>query len=105
MPSPPFPDPGSPILRLIVARAAEGSDPARQPWNRRSCTQPCTAGMKVTHVQGEGACPGCSYRGDLRKQTSKGWVDPRVPIRPAPNPFCAGSVSPRDQEMAEDASV
>jgi hypothetical protein len=28
------------------------------------------------HIQGEDACPGCDFRGRLRKQTHKGWIDP-----------------------------
>lgn len=28
------------------------------------------------HIQGEDACPGCDYRGELPKQATRGWLNP-----------------------------
>jgi hypothetical protein len=30
------------------------------------------------HIQGEDACPGCDYRGELPKQATRGWLNPDV---------------------------
>jgi hypothetical protein len=48
MPSPPFPDPNSAVLKLIVENAINAMNSGRQPPKRRSCMRPCTAGTKDT---------------------------------------------------------
>jgi len=74
MPSPPFPDPGSAVLQLIVTRAIEAqSDKATA---EQAILHAAVHGWYEGHIQGEDACPGCDFRGELRKQTRKGWVDP-----------------------------
>jgi hypothetical protein len=64
MPHPPFPDPDSALLRVIVANAVE------------AILHAAVHGWYEGHIEGEDACPGCDYRGDMGKQSTRGWVDP-----------------------------
>jgi hypothetical protein len=76
MPHPPFPDPGSAMLDLVVRNAIEA-------WRSGEATveqailHAAVHGWYEGHIEGEDACPGCDFRGEVRKQRTKGWVDPR----------------------------
>ena len=75
MPSPPFPDPGSPVLQLIVTRAIEAMR-SGEATAEEAILHAAVHGWYEGHIQGEDACPGCDYRGRLRKQARNGWIDP-----------------------------
>jgi hypothetical protein len=74
--SPPFPDPDSEILKLVVNNSIriyrEGELTAEE-----AILHAAVHGWYEGHIQGEDSCPGCDYRGKLPKQKWKGWVDPR----------------------------
>jgi hypothetical protein len=75
MPSPPFPDPDSPVLQLIVRRAIEAMTTG-EATAEEAILHAAVHGWYEGHIQGEDSCPGCDFRGRLRKQTHKGWIDP-----------------------------
>jgi hypothetical protein len=75
MPSPPFPDPNSPVLRLIVTSAVEALR-SGQATAEQAVLHAAVHGWYEGHIQGEDACPGCDYRGGLPKQTTRGWLSP-----------------------------
>ena len=75
MPSPPFPDPGSPVLKVIVTAAVEAVR-SGEATAEQAILNAAVHGWYEGHIQGEDACPGCSYRGGLRTQASKAWFDP-----------------------------
>ena len=75
MPSPPFPDPDSPVLQLIVRSAIEAMTTG-EATAEEAILHAAVHGWYEGHIQGEDACPGCDFRGRLRKQTRKGWIDP-----------------------------
>jgi hypothetical protein len=75
MPSPPFPDPDSPVLKLIVTRAIEAMRTG-EATAEQAILHAAVHGWYEGHIQGEDACPGCDFRGNLPKQTQRGWVDP-----------------------------
>jgi hypothetical protein len=61
MPSPPFPDPDSACLALVIARAVEILDRGDA---RAAILSAAVHGWYEGHVHGEDACPGCTFRGD-----------------------------------------
>ena len=75
MPSPPFSDPGSAVLQLIVTGAIEAMQ-ADEVTAEEAILHAAVHGWYEGHIQGEDACPGCEFRGKLRKQARKGWTDP-----------------------------
>lgn len=75
MPSPPFPDPGSPVLKVIVTAAVEAVR-SGEATTEQAILHAAVHGWYEGHIHGEDTCPGCSYRGGLRKQASKAWFDP-----------------------------
>jgi hypothetical protein len=46
------------------------------------------------HIQGEDACPGCDFRGELRKQTHKGWWTPAATNQASPSTAPSRQVTP-----------
>jgi hypothetical protein len=62
MPSPPFPEPDSALLRLVVEGAIReyqsGAVTAEQ-----AILHAAVHGWYEGHINGEDVCPGCSYRG------------------------------------------
>ncbi|WP_207908549.1 hypothetical protein [Pseudonocardia endophytica] len=77
MPSPPFPDPDSEILRLIITNAVNAME-SGETDARGAILHAAVHGWYEGHIQGEDACPGCDFRGELRKQQDRGWVDPEM---------------------------
>lgn len=75
MPAPPFPDPDSPVLQLIVTNAVNAMR-SGEATAEQAILHAAVHGWYEGHIQGEDACPGCGYRGNLRKQEHKGWTDP-----------------------------
>ena len=75
MPHPPFPDPDSALLRLIVANAMEAMRKG-EATAEQAILHAAVHGWYEGHIEGEDACPGCDYRGGIRKQTTRGWVNP-----------------------------
>ncbi len=75
MPHPPFPDPDSAVLRLIVRNAIDSMQ-TEGLTVEHAILHAAVHGWYEGHIEGEDACPGCDYRGKIHKQTSKGWVDP-----------------------------
>jgi hypothetical protein len=75
MPSPPFPDPGSPVLRLIVTSAVEALR-SGQATAEQAVLHAALHGWYEGHIQGEDACPGCDFGGELPKQATHGWLNP-----------------------------
>jgi hypothetical protein len=76
MPSPPFPDPDSSVLRLIIHNAIEAVQ-SGEATVETAIQHAAVHGWYEGHIQGEDACPGCDFRGQLPRQTTKGWVDPQ----------------------------
>lgn len=74
MPSPPFPDPDSPVLPVIVTGAIEAMTTAEA--TAEAISHSTVHGWYEGHIQVEDAWPGCDFRGRLHKRTHKGWVDP-----------------------------
>jgi len=66
MPSPPFPDPGSPVLQLIVTGAIEAMTTG-EATAEEAILHAAVHGWYEGHIQGEDACPGCDFRGQVRK--------------------------------------
>jgi len=75
MPSPPFPDPDSPVLRLIITNSIEALR-SGETSAEGAILHAAVHGWYEGHIQGEDACPGCDFRGNIQKQTTKGWVNP-----------------------------
>jgi hypothetical protein len=75
MPSPSFPDPDSPVLRLIVTSAVEALR-SGQATAEQAVLHAAVHGWHEGHIQGEDACPGCGYRGEQPRQATRGWLDP-----------------------------
>lgn len=71
MPSPPVPDPDSLGFHLIVARAIEALRMG-EATVEQAILSAAVRGLYEGRIQGEGACPGCDYSGQLRKQTHMG---------------------------------
>jgi hypothetical protein len=72
MSSLPFPDPDSPVLQLIVTRAIEAMTTG-EATAEQAILHAAVHGWYEGHIQGE---DGCDFRGNLPKQTHKGWADP-----------------------------
>jgi hypothetical protein len=75
LPHPPFPDPDSAVLHLIVRNAVDAMRTAGV-TAEQAILHAAVHGWYEGHLEGEDACPGCDCRGRLPKQRSKGWVDP-----------------------------
>ncbi len=75
MPSPPFPDPGSPVLKVIVTAAVEAIK-SGEATAEQAILHAAVHGWYEGHIQGEDTCTGLCYRGRLRKQADKAWFDP-----------------------------
>jgi hypothetical protein len=62
MPSPPFPDPESALLRIVIENSIReyqtGAATAEQ-----AILHAAVHGWYEGHINGEDVCPGCSYRG------------------------------------------
>lgn len=74
-PSPPFPDPDNEILRIIIERAVRAYED-RQVDASGAIIHAAVHAWYEGHIQGEDACSGCEYRGQLPKQTLRGWLPP-----------------------------
>jgi hypothetical protein len=62
MPSPPFPDPLSPLLQLVVddtLKALQAGDITPE----QAVLHAAVHGWYEGHIEGEDACGGCDYRG------------------------------------------
>jgi hypothetical protein len=70
-PSPPFPAPDSPVLRMIIEGAFTAYESGEADV-RVAVTHAAVHAWYEGHVQGEDVCPGCDFRGDLPKQHWKG---------------------------------
>jgi hypothetical protein len=75
IPSPPFPDPGSPVLKLIVTAAVDAVR-SGEATAEQAILHAAVHGWCEGHIQGKDTCPGCDYRGGLPKQADRGWFDP-----------------------------
>lgn len=75
MPHPPFPDPDSALLRIIVGNALEAIRTGEASVEQ-AVLHAAVHGWYEGHIEGEDVCPGCDFRGKMRKQASRGWVDP-----------------------------
>ncbi|MHB2023830.1 MAG: hypothetical protein ACYCO3_10945 [Mycobacteriales bacterium] len=75
MPSPPYPSPSSAVLRIIVGNAI-ASVQSGEATVEEAILHAAVHGWYEGHIEGEDACPGCEFRGKVRKQRSKGWLDP-----------------------------
>ena len=62
MPSPPFPDPHSELLRLVIKNSIE-SYRSGEATAEQAIMHAAVHGWYEGHINGEDACPGCSYRG------------------------------------------
>ena len=77
MPSPPFPATDSPVLWMIVQNAMSSYETGETDV-RGAIIHAAVHGWYEGHAQGEDACPGCDFRGDLPKQKWKRDVDNRA---------------------------
>jgi hypothetical protein len=68
MPSPTFPDPDSATLRLVVRNSIDAYRSGEVDVEG-AILHAAVHGWYEGHIQGEDACPGCDYRGDLPKQS------------------------------------
>lgn len=75
MPAPPFPSPESAVLGVIVQNAINGVQDGSISVEE-AILHAAVHGWYEGHIEGEDACPGCDYRGEVRKQRTRGWVDP-----------------------------
>lgn len=75
LPSPPFPARDSPILAMIVQNAMTALE-SGEATVEQAIVHAAVHAWYEGHVQGEDACPGCDYRGNLPKQRSKRWINP-----------------------------
>jgi hypothetical protein len=75
MPHPPFPDPESAVLRVIVTNAVEAMR-AGEASAEQAILHAAVHGWYEGHIEGEDACAGCDYRGGIPKQAGRGWIDP-----------------------------
>jgi len=71
MPSPPFPAPDSPVLWMIIENSLRAYN-AGEVDVRGAIVHAAVHGWYEGHAQGEDACPGCDFRGELPKQHWKG---------------------------------
>jgi hypothetical protein len=76
-PSPPFPDPDNEILRIIMERVMAAYE-AGQVDVSGAVLDAAVHAWYEGHIQGEDACPGCNYRGQLPKQSLRGWLPQRT---------------------------
>lgn len=72
-PSPPFPDPDNEILQFIISCALTAHEEG-QVDIAGAVTHAAVHAWYEGHIQGEDACPGCKYRGELPKQQLRGWL-------------------------------
>jgi hypothetical protein len=77
MPHPPFPDPSSATLALVIRNAVDALN-SGEATAEEAILHAAVHAWYEGHIEGEDACPGCDYRGQMKKQTSKGWVDPQA---------------------------
>ncbi len=75
MPSPPFPSPASAVLEVIVRNAIEAVRSGGASVED-AILHAAVHGWYEGHIEGEDACPGCDYRGGVRKQQVRGWINP-----------------------------
>jgi hypothetical protein len=71
MPSPPFPSPDDPLLRVIVGNAVASFERGEVDV-RGAILHAAVHGWYEGHVQGEDTCPGCDFRGQLPKGPTRG---------------------------------
>ena len=71
MPSPPFPDRESAVLKLIVENAINAMN-SGEATPETAILHAAVHGWYEGHIQGEDACPGCDFRGGLPKQQGPG---------------------------------
>jgi len=71
MPSPPFPDRESAVLKLIVENAINAMN-SGEATPESAILHAAVHGWYEGHIQGEDACPGCDFRGGLPKQQGPG---------------------------------
>jgi hypothetical protein len=75
LPMPPFPEPDNEVFRLLVQNALEEYNAGRVTVEQ-AVLHAAVHAWYEGHIQGEDACPGCEYRGQLPKQTLRGWLPP-----------------------------
>jgi hypothetical protein len=68
MPSPPFPDPESPVLKIIVRAAVEAVN-SGEATVEQAVLHAAVHGWYEGHIQGEDICRGCDFRGEIRDQS------------------------------------
>ncbi|NEA37690.1 hypothetical protein G3I76_39800 [Streptomyces sp. SID11233] len=66
MPSPPFPSPDSAVLRVVVEKAIQALR-SGEASAEEAILDAAVHGWYEGHIQGEDACPGCTFRGKLPK--------------------------------------
>ncbi|MEE4543665.1 hypothetical protein V2S66_17010 [Streptomyces sp. V4-01] len=71
MPSPPYPSPESPLLRVIVGNAIASVESGETDW-KEAVLHAAVHGWYEGHIEGEDTCPGCDFRGQLPKGTARG---------------------------------
>ncbi|MCZ7460610.1 MULTISPECIES: hypothetical protein [unclassified Streptomyces] len=70
MPSPPFPSPDNAVLRVVVGNAI-ASVRSGEASVEEAILHAAVHGWYEGHVQGEDECPGCDFRGELRKHSNR----------------------------------
>ncbi|MFF2819417.1 hypothetical protein ACFVT9_28330 [Kitasatospora cineracea] len=70
MPSPPFPQPDSAPLFVIVRNAVEAVRTGEASVEE-AILHAAVHGWYEGHIQGEDECPGCDFRGELPKSTRR----------------------------------
>jgi len=67
MPHPPFPNPDSQILALIISNAV-GAMRSGEVDAKGAIVHAAVHAWYEGHIEGEDVCPGCDFRGDLPQQ-------------------------------------
>jgi hypothetical protein len=70
MPHPPYPDPDSQILKLIVNNAI-GAIRSGEVDAEGAILHAAVHAWYEGHIEGEDVCPGCTFRGSMPRQRHK----------------------------------
>ncbi len=70
MPHPPFPNPDSQILKLIVDNTINAMR-SGEVDAEGAILHAAVHGWYEGHIEGEDVCPGCNFRGDMPHQRQK----------------------------------
>ncbi|QSB14591.1 hypothetical protein JQS43_24485 [Natronosporangium hydrolyticum] len=70
MPAPPFPDPQSAVLKLVIDNAINAMR-SGEATAEDAILHAAVHGWYEGHIQGEDSCHGCDFRGELSKQEDR----------------------------------